>query len=161
MRPRVKVVVPWAPTEVIERISSHLEQANGCPFEGQMTESHLALHLCDQERHFWSPWLDAYIEPGEGGTQISGRMTPHPSIWTGYMTAYAFLAFVMLAGAVFGYTQWSVNQSPWGFWVIPIAMLITGGVYASAFVGQRLSHDQMVLLRRFLYDALDLPPDTP
>jgi hypothetical protein len=157
MRPRVEVVVPCPPAEVVARIKAHLARVDGCPYEGQMTHTHLALRLCEVHREFWSPWLDAYIEPNEAGTRVCGRLTPHPSIWTGYVSGYAFLAFAMLAGGALGFTQLTVKHSPWGFWIMPVAGLLAAALYGSAFIGQRIAHEQMILLRQFLYDALDTP----
>lgn len=160
MRPRVDEVVPCEPQEVVARIQAHLRRVQGCPYEGQMGGTHLCLKMCDREREFWSPWLDCHIEPHDGGARIYGRLTPHPSVWTGFMAGYAFLAFVALVALAYGYTQWTMGHAPWALVGVPVALALAGMLYLGAFFGQRLSEDQMHKLRAFLDDALAQPSDS-
>ena len=122
-----------------------------------MGGNHLSLRICEAQRAFWSPWLDCRVEAHERGAHIYGRLTPHPSVWTGFMAGYAFSAFVAIMGGVYGYTQLSMGWSPWGFTLLPIALLLALCLYLSSFLGQRLSVDQMIALRRFLDEALTHP----
>ena len=120
-----------------------------------MGGSHVSLMICERDRAFWSPWLDCHVEAYEGGARVYGRLTPHPSIWTGFMAGYAFLIFLGLIGAVYGYTQWVMGQAPWALLLVPLALLLSVILYLSSLVGQLLSQEQMTQLRAFLDEALE------
>ena len=152
MRPRVELVVPAPPADVFARVRAAL--ARGGPVQGQMGGSHLALNLRESERHFWSPWLDAHVREHPEGAIIHGRLMPHPSIWTFYIGMYAVLTMSALLGGVFGLMQVVTGTGWWGLIVPPAALTVAIGLYASAFMGQRLGADQMDQLRQFLDVAL-------
>lgn len=157
MRPRVEVAVPLPPDEVLRRVRAALAAPDAGVVRGQMGGSHLALNIAESERHFWSPWLDAHVYPHDDGALIRGRLMPHPSIWTFYILMYSVLVTGGLIAGVYGVMQVITGTGSWGLWLPPIAVLLTLGLFASAFVGQRLGAEQMMVLRGFLARALDGP----
>ncbi|MEZ4471996.1 MAG: hypothetical protein R3F60_14615 [bacterium] len=154
MRPRVELIVLAPPAEVLGRVRATL--ARGGPVRGQMGGSHLALNFEEAQRHFWSPWLDAHVREHPDGAIIYGRLMPHPSIWTFYMGMYAALTMGALIAGIFGLLQVATGTGWWGLLVPPAALLTGLGLYASAFMGQRLGADQMDQLRQYLDAAVTL-----
>jgi hypothetical protein len=157
MRPRVEIIVHLTPEEALARVRAGLARPDAGVVRGQMGGSHLALNIVDAERHFWSPWLDAHVEPHGEGAQIRGRLMPHPSIWTFYMLAYAVLITGGLIAGAYGVMQVVIGTGSWGLWIPPIAVLLGFALYVSAFVGQRLGLEQTAVLRAFLERALKTP----
>ena len=155
LRPRFTLQVRRPAPEVIAAVRARLERP-GCPVEGMGAGRHLELFVHPERRHFWSPWLSLDVDPVPGGAAlIAGRFGPHPSVWTGVMSGYALVAFVVLGGLVFGGTQLLVGHRPWGLWALAPGLLLGGLLYAAARVGQRLGAEQMALLRGFLDRCLD------
>lgn len=150
MRPRVELVTGCPPEEVIAKVRAALKQEDAGVVRGQMGGTHLALNIDEGERHFWSPWLDAHVYEHADGAMIRGRFMPHPSIWTFYILAYSVLVTGGLIAGIYGIMQVITGSGSWGLWIPPLAVLLAGGLFGSAFVGQRLGADQMVVLRDFL-----------
>ena len=149
--------MPLPPDEVLGRIRAALSRPDAGVVRGQMGGTHVTLNIDEAERHFWSPWLDAHVDPHEGGAIIRGRMMPHPSLWTLYILAYSVLGVGGLLASVYGVMQVITGTGSWGLWLLPIAIVLIAALYASAFLGQRLGGDQMVVLRGFLSRAVDAP----
>ena len=150
MRPRFTLEVRLPAQAVLAEMRAQL-QLEGCPVEGMGAGRHMELFVHPDQRHFWSPWLSLDVDPGGAETAvISARFGPHPSVWTGFMSAYALVGFIVLGGLVFGGTQALVRQSPWGLWAAPVGLALGLGLYGASLVGQRLGADQMGLLRGFL-----------
>jgi hypothetical protein len=150
MRPRFTLEVRVPAPVVLAEMRAQLD-TEGCPVEGVGAGRHMELFVHPDQRHFWSPWLSLDVDPAdEASARISARFGPHPSVWTGFMSAYAFVAFVVLGGLVFGGTQALVRHSPWGLWAVPVGLAVGLGLYGASLMGQRLGADQMGLLRGFL-----------
>jgi hypothetical protein len=75
-------------------------------------------------------------------------------IWSFFVALYAISAFAAMVGLIFGYSQWTLGSAPVGFWVVPVAVVLAGIVYALALTGQKLSQDQMYMLRAYVEDAI-------
>lgn len=153
MRPRFEVSVPCPPGEVHRRIDARLAEP-ACPVVGSQVDQHINLYIRPGLRHYWSPHLQLEVRPQGGGAHLHGLFGPHPNVWTMFMAFYAIIAFSGLIGLTFGLSQLGLDQYPWGLWVVPAAAALGGGVYAVALMGQRLAHEQMVMLRGFLEDCM-------
>lgn len=154
MRPRRSFVVAQTHPVVLSTVKSAVSQASQGRCHGIMSGNHLELLVDATERHFWSPWLSVDLLPDDDGTRIKCRYGPHPSLWTAIASLYAFLAFVALAGGVYGGTQLLLGHSPLGLLAMPIALFLAVGVYLGSQIGQRLGADQMQILDEFLDCAL-------
>ncbi len=120
------------------QLAAHAESAGRC----------VDFRIEPQNQRFWSPHLSIQLSDTESGSQIVGRFSPRPEIWTMFMAVYGVVASGIFAAAIYAYCQWFMEQSPWALWLIPIGLLIIGSLHLASLVGQSLSRDQMELLRR-------------
>ena len=72
-----------------------------------------------------------------------------------FMAIYAVLIVGIFGGGVLGYVQWFLGQTAWAFLLVPIGILMIGLLHVASLIGQRLSSDQMRILRDRLDQVLD------
>lgn len=168
-RPTFALTVPAAAESVQLRLKQRLTDPKlevtwartpGAGAAAERAETHVLITFRPEHRHFWSPWLhlDLMVEPQH--TRISGRFSPHPSVWTGFAFGYLALAVLSFFALVFGYSQSTIGSSPVALGAIPIAAAIAALMWWSAQIGQRLARDQMGQIRAQLQEALgDLAVD--
>lgn len=154
IRPSFNRVVPKSPDRVLRHIERALIQRD-VPFTGAIYNRHALIDLPEENRHVWSPQLSLDVEQHPDGARVRGLFAPRPSIWTFYVTAYAALGFGGLIGLVFGTSQMSLGMEASALWAVPFALVLAGLVYGTAWVGQRLSRDQLDALEDFIHDTLD------
>ncbi len=102
------------------------------------------------DRRFWSPHLCISLSDSEGTeetTEVHGRFSPRPEIWTLIMATYFGTITFAFFAAIYGYVQWSLGQTPWALGVVPVGVALIAALHLASLVGQRLSSDQMELLR--------------
>lgn len=102
------------------------------------------------DRRFWSPHLSISLsdsEAGEETTEVHGRFAPRPEIWTMIMVIYFGTITFAFFAAIYGYVQWALGQTPWALIVVPVGIALIAALHVASLVGQRLSSDQMQLLR--------------
>lgn len=160
MRPRRDYVVDTPHGAALAAMRAAIQRAAHGRCHGIMSGNHAELLIDIGERHFWSPWLSVDLLPDAAGTRIKCRYGPHPSLWTAIASLYAFLAFVALAGAVFGGTQALLGHPPMGLLAIPVALVLAAALYIGSQIGQRLGADQMQILDDFLTGAVPGEPIT-
>lgn len=160
MRPRRDFVVDSPHADTLAAMRAAVGRAADGRCHGIMSGNHVELLIDMAERHFWSPWLSVDLLPDPDGTRVKCRYGPHPSLWTAIASLYAVLAFVALAGAVFGGTQALLGHGPVGLVAVPIAALLAAALYVGSQIGQRLGADQMQILDDFLGGALPGQPLT-
>jgi hypothetical protein len=108
------------------------------------------------DRHFWSPRLAVYVEDTPGGAHLHCRLQPEPDVWTLFLAMYALSAIGLITGIFYGYSQWILDSTPWAAFVgIPVSLVVGTGMYLGAIAGQKLGHEQMVLLRGELERSLE------
>lgn len=150
MRPRFTVELPSSADELMQCIESTLEDDNlGC--RGTSARRCAELFVDESERRLWSPHLSIQVQEVPQGSVLSCRYSPRPELWTFIMFVYFLMAFVVLFGSAFGYVQWLLGYTPWGLLAVPTGVSVIGLLHVASVVGQRLSSDQMALLR----DRLD------
>jgi len=153
LRPHFDLEVDLSPEDVMVQLAERFE-ANRGTWVGHVTGTHAQIVVPRSQRHLWSPWLSFAAQAREGGgTLLTGHFAPHPSVWTLYMALYAMLAFSLLGLGCFGLSQWMAGEPPTMLWSLPIGAVIGAGLYASAFVGQGLTAQQMCAMRRFVEDS--------
>ncbi len=155
LRPRFEVEVARAPQQVLRGLEAALADPDG-PCRGRIVGRHALLHVREDLRHTWSPYLDLEVEPWGEGALLRGRFGPHPSIWSFFAALYAICAFVALGGLVVGLSQLSLGFPAWGLWAVPGALVLAAVVYVVALTGQRLAQAQMHALRDVVHRAAGL-----
>ncbi|TVQ01577.1 MAG: hypothetical protein EA381_05390 [Planctomycetaceae bacterium] len=111
-------------------------------------------HLPPESHRLWSPHLSFYVHDQDGAGVIHGRFAPRLEIWTFVWVAYLAMAFTAFFGLTLGFSQWTLGETSWGFWVGIAALLAVLVIYVVAHLGQQWSDDQMRLLRTRLEEFL-------
>ncbi len=112
------------------------------------------LHLPPSDHRVWSPHLSFYLLERDQQCFLLGRFAPRPDVWTVVWIVYLAMIFAAFFGAIIAYTQWSVGTTVWGLWVVIGSLLIIGGLYGVATIGQQWSSDQMQRLKDELMSHL-------
>ena len=129
-----------------------LSQASDCV--AMFRQPHMEILFKPKHRKYWSPRLSLEFEAEEEGTAIRGLIAPQPGIWTMFMAGYFSMIFLAFVGVTLGYSQWSLNQAAWGFYVMWAALGGTLILYIMSLLGQRLALEQTIYLRSFLQESL-------
>ena len=109
------------------------------------------------DRRFWSPHLSISLSDHESGaTEIHGRFSPRPEIWTMIMAVYFGTLTLAFFAAIYGYVQWSLGHTPWALIVVPTGIALIAALHLASLIGQGLSSDQMELLRSRFDRAVEI-----
>ncbi len=154
MRPRFRLPVSGDGSTALAQLQRQLE-APGASLSGQVVGSHAFLQLAHQRRSMLSPFLNLELVDGPDGTLLTGRYSPAPNVWTGFMAIYIFLGLCGLAGLMYGWAQTTVDEFPWGFFAFPSALALMAFAYGAAVIGQGLTADEMYELRAFVDRAVE------
>ena len=117
--------------------------------------SYLVIKIPHERRHYWSPQLQVGLDDRDGRVQVNGLITPMPAVWTMFAGIYALILVLGFFGTMYGLAQWQLGHSPFALWSFPLTLLLLGGVYGAALVGQRIGHDQTEELTAFLRGCLE------
>lgn len=155
MQPTFTLELPTSVDETVARIhdaidstdlSEHVARAGRC----------LDYQIPGEDQRFWSPHLSVQVSETDSGSQIFGRFSPRPEIWTMFMAVYAIVVIAMFAAAIFAYVQWFLAGHAWALVILPIGLCVIASLHAASLVGQSWSTDQMELLRNRLEDTLSV-----
>jgi hypothetical protein len=160
MRPRFVVATELATDEGLRRITGELGEP-GCPVEGLVAGNHVDLMIPKSARHYWSPRLSLEFEPLDTGVRVRGLYGPRPAVWTLFAMFYSALGFLAVMGAIFGYSQWLIDQTPWALWSLPIAVVAAVGAYVTSLIGQRLALEEMQFLHGYAKRRLGVELPSP
>ena len=149
MRPRFRLQLPVERGTWLDALRRALSDEKGI-CEGQVFRKHAVVEIRDEDRSFWSPYLNLEVEDEPDGAAIYGRFSPHPQVWTMFMGIYIVLALVALAGLVYGLVQYGLGQPPWGVLITPAAVALFGFVYGATLIGQGLGAEQMYVMRSLI-----------
>lgn len=153
IRPRFKIEVKMPKYELITRISEEIKSCNGrC--EINLLRNHIIFKIPEDMQHFWSPELSIEIEESEENSVLHCILGPRSAIWTLFATFYGLSLFAGLIGIVLGFSQWSIGNYPYGFWLVPASVILIALAYLIAITGQKLSYNEMLFLRRKLDRAI-------
>lgn len=111
------------------------------------------------ERRFWSPHLSAQCSETETGTHIFARFSPRPEVWTMFIAIYFIIAILICLALTAAYVQWSLGYAPWSLAAAPLGVLLIAAMHLASLMGQRLSADQMAVLRSRLDRAVEIAFD--
>lgn len=108
------------------------------------------------ERRFWSPHLSAQCSATETGTYIFARFSPRPEVWTMFIAIYFVIAILICLALTIAYVQWSLGYIPWSLAAVPLGLFLIAAMHLASLMGQRLSADQMAVLRSRLDRAIEI-----
>ncbi|MCB0793380.1 MAG: hypothetical protein KDB88_01465 [Flavobacteriales bacterium] len=153
-RPRFRFVSPMNEQELLGRIKDHVQGTSGHGLLCRRSRSQLTLRFEEKLRHAWTPQLDIHLEKETEGTLVRCLIGPAPNIWMLFTGGYLFWSFVAVVGIALGVSQQTVNEDPWGYWLlIPSALGPLVMVWMS-LEGKRRSRDEMRTLNRTVDEAL-------
>lgn len=150
VRPRFEIEFDSSPDEVMTEIRNRLPDCPHCT--GMSVGRHAELFVPDNERRVYSPWLSVTARDQNGGTTLTGRFAPHPSIWTLYLFCSFALGFALLVGTTWGYAQWATEKTPWALLTVPAVIGSGIALYLASQLGQRLGAEQMEDLRHAIQE---------
>ena len=153
-RPDFQFQSPVSPVDAHDAVVSAVEAA---PELGVKTVGdHFVIRIDESQRHFWSPWLNLEIRKAESGSGslVHGRFSPHPSIWTGFMFAWLAVFVLFFFSLVVGFSQQMIESRPWGYYLLPVWVVIGVGLWLGSRAGQRLSHDEMQRMKQLVDQAV-------
>lgn len=153
LRPRFDLDTPLPPARLGAAARQRLA-ASDCPVEGEVIDGHLRIGLPRERRRAWTPVLEARFEAEGAGSRLRCQYGPDPGAWTLFMALYLGSAFAGFTGLMFGWSQWSIGQSPTGFWGAGAAALGIGALHLVARRGQRAAAGQMDELEHCLTSFL-------
>ena len=149
LRPKFDLELPLSADQAIVRIRLGLDTPE--LHDSTMSAGrHAEFHVEASERKVWSPRLTVRIEEATAGSTLHGRFSPRADVWTGFMFVYFLVVFLILFGATLGYVQQVSDETPWGYWAIPVGLALIAGIHGLSYLGQRLAGEQMRELRRRL-----------
>lgn len=167
LRPTFTIDLDEACTRVVDRIRAGLDRTNlfsrwarvpGARHDADCAGTFVWIAPAPEQQRFWSPWLQLSILPHEGKTQLFGRFSPKPAVWTAFALSYLFLSCVMFFGCMLGLAQVMVRTHAWGFWASAGAVVLTSILWWVSQTGKRLADAQMQVIRAHLQRALTRGP---
>ncbi len=156
IRPSFTIDTPLTIEEILARLKDHLNTP-GAFCGGAILNDYVILHIPEDQEHFWSPRLTISLKPAGEHTRIRGLFGPRPTVWTLFATFYLFAVFLGFVGLMWGGAQWSLGMEPQALWLVGASGVALTSAYGIALIGQKLSEEQMHVLRDFLYQAIEEP----
>ena len=160
IRPRFEAELPMRQSSVVRKIKKGFEQPSAACV-GLATEGYARIKIPEKDRHYWSPQLSIMMEDMESGegTLIRGLYGPAPAVWTMFVFFYAIVGFISLVVSIIGFSRMSLDMPAPILWWLPVLLIVLFSLYLVSFFGQKLGHDQMETLHRFLEESLGLEID--
>lgn len=147
MQPTFRLVVPGGADEVVGKLRQAIAQPD---FVGHADSAGRCFdfRVDSSEQRIWSPHLSVQASDLDGETELYGRFSPRPEIWTMFMMVYFSVATIVIGGLVFGAAQWTLGWSVWGFVVAALGIVLLALLHVASSVGQSLGADQMRMLHK-------------
>jgi len=155
LRPKYRIVSSLAPKEVLNKIQHKLQEKNN-PLTGEIAQEHAFIRIPEEMQHYWSPELHVWIRRQDEETIIYGVMGPKPKIWTMFMFLYVAILTSAFFGSSYGVIQMMLGMDAPFLLSIPLGILGIIFVFGAAQYGQHRGKDQMVILKQFLDEAIDV-----
>ncbi len=153
IRPRFELVSAQSPNEVLHKLKNVLSSSES-EVSGWVSDRSAHLKVT-KDQNIWSPQLTVYAEEIESGSELRCVIGPNSTVWTTIIFFYALIGMGALFGLLWGLSQMTLGNTPYAFWFIPISAVLTGGIYWAARVGQKLSAEQMIVLREFISNLVE------
>ena len=153
IRPRYAFSVPIKKEEVLTKLRDALK--NEPPgLTGKFVKPLVVISIDEKHQHFWSPELSLDVERKEGETEIRCTLGPRSALWTMFIAFYGFAVLIGVAGLVLGFSQLTLGMNAYGFWLVPVSIILLASAYGIALAGQKLAYEQMLHLRSFIKKTL-------
>jgi len=154
IRPRFKRHTELTEKEVLGLFQEGLDSDKAV--QGYIVDHHIYLSIPKDDRHFWSPQLAVELVDDVEGveTEIRALFGPSPSVWMMYIFFYSLLGFLSMVVLIIGFSRWNLGLSAGILWFIPVLLLLIGLAIGTAKTGQKLGHDQMLLLYDFFNNTM-------
>lgn len=154
LRPRYKFRNERSATELRQALKMAIStNADQWPFSYKDTHGHLIFAYRKPAKHAWSPEMDLNLEDnGQGGTIIRVLIGPAAGIWTFFMFIYTICGLTAFGSFILSYSQFVLDKNVWGFWLLPIAVLLAISVYLAGLYGKSKAIPQMLFFKKF-FDA--------
>lgn len=152
-RPRFDFLIPMDPEEAVSRIRASFATTK-LPLVGAHFPSQCEIQVKDEVRHVWSPHMSVILEVRADGTHVTGQVGPNMPVWSLFITAYGILSVVGAASLMFGYSQWSIGQTPVGLIIGVSCLVLIAVVYGIGKAGERLAAPQTQTMHEFLHASL-------
>jgi hypothetical protein len=126
---------------------------------------HRIIALHPTLRRFWSPWAHLDLREDDEAEHAGAsciavlRFSPNPPLWFAIMLTYLALATIAFLALCWGAAQLTLGRTPRALWIIPATLVIALAIALAARIGQRLAHEQMLMVRAALRQALGIDPD--
>jgi hypothetical protein len=146
----------------VESLAQKIKDAlssEGVNCKGWVDQEYASLYLPEELQHFWSPHLSLTFDTQEEGSILRGRYGPKPTVWTMFLFIYAIIGFALLIISIIGLSNYSLDRSAAILWWIPVLLFLFLSLYLVAFFGQKLGHDQMLILHQFTENAIGVTID--
>lgn len=156
-RPRYKFTSDLRKAEIVERVSTNLDNHNPHRIKASVIDYHIVLRMPDDKQHVWSPMMDINLECEQHEKQTIVRcfISPAPNIWTLFMFLYSLLGFIAIVGLMLGLSQMTVGDTPYLFWLVAVGAAGALILYFLAQEGKVLAKDEMVILKHFFDQSLE------
>ncbi|MEQ8364505.1 MAG: hypothetical protein RH948_16640 [Cyclobacteriaceae bacterium] len=149
VRPRFKLETLYSSEQLLHQIKEALDKEDA-PCTGQVHAQYATIYIPHKDQHYWSPQLTLSLEETESGSILRGLYGPRPVVWTMFIFFYSLIGVAILFIGVMGFSYLSIGKSTTMLWYIPILVVVFLSLWLVAHFGQKLGHDQMVILHTFI-----------
>lgn len=158
LQPSLTIAVPGDQQQAINRLKAAIvsPELRGL---AEAAGAVIDFKIVPAEQRFWSPHLSAQCSETETGTHIFARFSPRPEVWMMFIAIYFVIAMLICLAMMAGYVQWSLGYTPWSLAAVPLGLFLIAGMHLASLMGQRLSADQMTVLRDRLDRAVEIAFD--
>lgn len=155
IRPKVRFQSHLSPGEVISKLREHLKKTNAT-CEGQTTVHFASIYPPEDQQHFWSPQLTLTFDETDTGCTVKGLFGPRPSVWTMFVFFYSVIGFAFFMVTMIALSFYSLQMENNLVWLIPVLLAILLSLFLVAYAGQKFGHRQIIIIQKFVEEALDI-----
>ena len=152
-RPSFDFLVAHSPEDAATLLRQKLASTD-LPLKGTHLRDQCEIQVVDARAHVWSPHMSVIFSPAEQGARVRGHVGPNLPIWSLFLTAYSVLGILLVSALMFGYSQWSIHQSPSGMIAAALCAILLLVVFAVGKIGEKLAESQTLMMHHFLRDVL-------
>jgi hypothetical protein len=154
IRPKCNLRIQVPASSFLSAIQNQLN--NKQDVRGRLVNNHIYLQLPESEQHYWSPELHVTVLEEENGTTVKGIAGPNGKVWATFMVFYGLAIMLFIFGGSLGLSEWYLGMRSNWIWSIPVSVVLYGLILIAAQYGQRLGAGQLIQLREYLDDAIEM-----
>ncbi len=153
-RPKCNLRIQVPASLFLSTIQNQLD--NKQDVRGRLVNNHVYLQLPESEQHYWSPELHVTVLEEENGTTVKGIAGPNGKVWATFMVFYGLAIMLFIFGGSLGLSELYLGMSSLWIWSIPASFTLYAFIFVAAKYGQRLGAAQLIQLREFLDETIDI-----